>query len=485
MIKKMNKLFVLLFVPIIACAGTKAVANLPANTSVAKEEVSIVEPVQELNSPKENKIVVSSQDEKPRPIECQKPWGATPEDSLEARRNFAILQADMDINEYATAYLLWQKLLSQVPCARTSLYTDAETILTQLAAKPENAAKKEILFDSLFISLEMRAKYFPDDEGYATGRLAYYLSLYRPKEFQKIISYGEKSMDLKKELTEYIVPSSYMNAVLIGLKNNKLNKEQVFQAYERVAPILEHNSTNPGDYMEYWKQIQQTIEESMRPILKCSDIDTIFLPKLKASPDDMELKNRVVRFYRTAKCLDNPNYIVTLNDLFAKKADPSTAEELAKYYEQNNNIRQANEYYEKAAELNTDPKRQVYFYLKAAQLSLKGNSYSQAQSFGNKVLGLDNNNGNALLILAVSKYYIAQSACDDAFDKRAAAWVAIDMFQRAANADPSVASEAQSKIASFKKYCPDKETAFFKGITAGQSYNVSCIGATTTVRFFE
>ena len=55
---------------------------------------------------------------------------------------------------------------------------------------------------------------------------------------------------------------------------------------------------------------------------------------------------------------------------------------------------------------------------------------------------------------------------------------------KARSVDGSVASEANSKIANMSGSFPDKETAFFKGVTVGSSYTVGCwIGESTTVRF--
>ncbi|MEX2597442.1 MAG: hypothetical protein WEC59_10985, partial [Salibacteraceae bacterium] len=55
--------------------------------------------------------------------------------------------------------------------------------------------------------------------------------------------------------------------------------------------------------------------------------------------------------------------------------------------------------------------------------------------------------------------------------------------EQAKNIDPSVASQAQSRINSYSAQFPKKEDCFFHGITEGTSYTFDCwIGETTTVR---
>jgi hypothetical protein len=78
----------------------------------------------------------------------------------------------------------------------------------------------------------------------------------------------------------------------------------------------------------------------------------------------------------------------------------------------------------------------------------------------------------------------ASATCGDTVDKWARYWAAADYYQKARNADPSVADEAASSLASVSRYYPEASEAFMYDVTKGQSYTVSCGGmtATTTVR---
>ena len=69
-------------------------------------------------------------------------------------------------------------------------------------------------------------------------------------------------------------------------------------------------------------------------------------------------------------------------------------------------------------------------------------------------------------------------------ERRAPYWVAVDFMNKAKNADPALAEEANNYIRQYSAYYPQTAEAFMYDVTDGQSYTVSCGGmrAVTTVR---
>ncbi|MCO6494645.1 MAG: hypothetical protein J5I91_03060 [Bacteroidetes bacterium] len=467
----MNKLLFLTLLPLWACAGSKVIP-ISGNTSTPDTQKTNNQ-IQENPPPNTN-----------RPIECLHPFGENPEDSLDMLRTFSLYQEGFKYKQYSNVYPMWQKIMEKAPCARLGPYVDAETFFPVFLADSTLKNKREILLDSFLWVFPQRIKYH-GNEGAVKGRLAYYTNLYRPAEFQKVIELCERAIQIEQNKLEYIVPSTYMAAVFNAFRNKKASKEDILNAYDKIGNIMDFNVKANGPYVTYWKQTQDGIENSLRGIVKGEDIDQIFLPRLKANPNDTALQEKMVKLYRSAQAYTNPNYIAVLKSLFEKRPDAQIAEELAKYYENNNEIKLANQYYDKAADYYEDPKQKETIYIRIASNYLKINSPSQAISYANKALSLNSSNGFALIIEAMAKYSIGVSNCDDPFDKKAAAWVAIDMLQRAITIDPSIRDEAQNRINTYKKHAPNKETAFFKGITEGQTYNINCMNASTTVRFFE
>lgn len=486
MIKKllaMNKLLLLMFIPLAACAAkSSAVASTEAPANEPVVERMVEQTVKEVAL---EELPLMQEEEKERPVECLHPFGKDPNDSLEMRRTFSLYQEEIENQNYVAAYPLWQKIMEKAPCARIGPYIDAETMFPQLFANPAFKDKQKVLLDSFLWSFPTRI-HFHGDEGAVKGRWAYYLNYYKNVQYDEIILLSERAIELQQNKLEYIVPSSYMNAVFLGLKNKKLGKEKVFDAYERVSDIMEYNALNDPDFGQYWAQIQKDIEESIKTFLSCQDVDELFLPKHTENPTDVLIMEKLIKFYRASRCLDNPNYIAVLKNLFNVKPSSSSAEELAKFYDNTGDVKSANIYYEKAAEMTEDDKRKEFFFLKLASNNANSKNYNGAVTYANKVLSVNPNSGNAYVILAISRYQLAQanSSCDD-FNKKAAAWVTIDLLQKAINVDPSVKDDAQKKINTYKNYAPDKNSGFFRSIFEGQAYTVDCIGVSTTARYFE
>jgi len=474
-----SSFFLLTFLPLMACAGSAKTAAPVETTTV--EDRTVTESVK---NEKPVEAVAPKQEEKPRPVECLHPFGKNEEDSLEMRRTFSIYQEEVENKNYTVAYPMWHQIMAKAPCARIGPYNDAETMFPALIKDDANKARKEALIDSFMWSFE-RKIYFHDAEGVNKGRWAYYLNIYRPKEFKKVIELCERAIVLEGNKLEYFIPSTYINAAVLGVKNKLLGKVEILNAYDKVVDIIDYNVRQGGTYGPYWKNVQESLEETIKNYITGADIDELFLPKWKANPDDTKLMERMVLFYRASKSFSNPNYIKVLQSLFDKKPDANTAEELGKFYENNNDLKNACNYLEQAASMSTDDSRKETLYIKLGANYLKLNNAGAAQTSANRASTINPNNGNAIIIQAIARYTLAQNNCTESFDKKAAAWVTIDMLQRAMAVDPSVKDDAQKSINSYKGRIPTKEEAFFRGISAGQTYTINCLNTSTTVRFFE
>ena len=129
-----------------------------------------------------------------------------------------------------------------------------------------------------------------------------------------------------------------------------------------------------------------------------------------------------------------------------------------------------------------DSKRSDYS-LEMAKYCIANNMLGKAQQMASKVAAFnDANAGSAYMVMAMAS---AGTKCGgDEMSTRAPYWVAVDYLQKAKNADPSLAEEANNLIGRYSAYYPTAADAFMYDLTAGKSYTISCNGmtATTTVR---
>jgi hypothetical protein len=118
------------------------------------------------------------------------------------------------------------------------------------------------------------------------------------------------------------------------------------------------------------------------------------------------------------------------------------------------------------------------------------NNPQRAREYFRKAINQDSGFGRAYI--AIGDLY-AQAVSDCGGSKmtrndRAVYWLVVDMYQRAKQADSSVASTANSKISTYRQYFPTAEDIFYKDEwIEGESLRIdfgcySWINQTTTVR---
>jgi tetratricopeptide (TPR) repeat protein len=411
--------------------------------------------------------------------ECIKSHG---EDSIETRRTMSVLQEDYKNRDYFYAYKWFTYMFTKAPCAYKTVYLYGQYTIKELIADSNYAKRKENLVDTLLMIFPTRIKYF-GEEGLVKGTWAFNLGKFRPDSIKTVLSLYKDYVNSERDnLDDVIYIRDYMRNAVNGHIKKLLTKEELFNIYDLLSTVSEENKIKYGadDSTQYlnWNNTIILMDSYMSQFLKCADIDAIYAPKIKSDPDNIELTNKVIKLYKTAgSCNDNANFVALLEKSFALSPNAIAAEGLANYFEKKGNNSKANDYFEKAADLSTDPKKKEDLYIKLADKN-RGNS-SVAKSFARKALDINPNNGYAIIIIGSAIY---SSACGDEFDKGMAACAAVEMFQKAKNLDPSVTADANKLIASYSKYFPTSEQVFFRGLKEGQSYSIPCSGVSAIIK---
>jgi len=142
------------------------------------------------------------------------------------------------------------------------------------------------------------------------------------------------------------------------------------------------------------------------------------------------------------------------------------------------------------AESSTDAPLTAQDYFNMGEAQQQMGNFRQARSYYRQAIEQDQSFGDAYVAIG-DLYTQAVSQCGGSEMGRgdkAVYWLAVDMYQQAKSADPSVASTANSKINTYRKYFPSAEDIFYRDdMEQGQSFRVdygcySWINETTTVR---
>ena len=100
-----------------------------------------------------------------------------------------------------------------------------------------------------------------------------------------------------------------------------------------------------------------------------------------------------------------------------------------------------------------------------------------------KALKISPNSGKFLLLLGDIYAASAEECGSNSFESAMLYSLAIDKFINAKNTDNTIKDLANKKIASYSKYLPSKEDAFFNNYNEGDTYMIDCwINESTKVR---
>jgi tetratricopeptide (TPR) repeat protein len=141
------------------------------------------------------------------------------------------------------------------------------------------------------------------------------------------------------------------------------------------------------------------------------------------------------------------------------------------------------EYYQQAINLETNENNKADYYFGLAACHLELNNKEKARTYAQKASALRSNWGEPFILIG-QLYASSKNECSSLSLPNSIYWVAVDMFVKAKNIDPSVKEKANKLILSYSNYFPNKEEAFFQDVTEGENYSIGCwINETTTARF--
>lgn len=249
-------------------------------------------------------------------------------------------------------------------------------------------------------------------------------------------------------------------------------------------PITETNITSVYTVKEAWDVAQENLNSLAAPYLDCTTLAGIYAPKYEAEPTNVELMEKILLFLNNAQCTNTDLYFKVSEAYLKLHPDALGYRNLANAFKAKKNYSKALEVYQKAADNETDDAKKVNDYITMAKIALINHNVSQVKMYADKALAIDPNKGEAYILIGDS-YLQAAGGCKD-FDASAIYWVVVDQYIKAKAVDSGIAGAANRRIATYSRYFPKKDKAFFLSITEGSTYTLKCYpNLSTKVRFVE
>lgn len=396
--------------------------------------------------------------------------------------------------QYDDALPQWRIAYRECPRNyRANIYIQGSFLLNRQINKTRDAALKEAMIDSLLTLQDERLQYFPT--GKIKGEVQDLRATILNNKGQYAINFrGNNPEFLYKTLGEIIdqigsqtkggIFVNYLQSAIALYKAGNLDVEEVINAYTKSSECLKNAEAADDAEATSIGEAKATLESIFAEsnVASCDNLVAIFKPRYEANPEDVSTVNTIVRLMNRGECFDNDLYLNAVTALH--KLDPSanSAYFLYRLHSARGNVSEAILYIEEAIASSAADDVKAQYNYELANFAYKNSLKSKAYSAAGAAAALDcGYAGKAYMIMG---NIWASTSCSGDVAKYGRYWVATDFYQKARNADPSLASDASSAISSVARYYPEYSEIFMYNITAGQSYSVSCGGmsASTTVR---
>ena len=388
---------------------------------------------------------------------------------------------------YDSALPNWRKAYSVCPpTASENMFIRGTTLMTRLYNQTKDAAARKAIVDTILTLQDQRMATYPKKRNTILNNKGQHIINYRSDDAE----YTYKALN---EIVDELGPQAngplqvnLLQSAIALYRENKLTADDVIAAYDKVSANIENASAKNDAEKEDNLKVKATIESVFADskVASCENLIAIFGPRFEADPNNLALVSNIVKLMNSAEdCASNDLYLKAVTAMY--KLDPSyrSAYGLYRLNAARDNVADAAKYLEEAiASAESDEATDAQYNYEMAAFCYKNGMRGKAIEAARKAVDMDYGYaGKAYLILG---NLWASATCGETVDKWARYWAAADYYQKARNADPSIADEAAASLGSVSRYYPEASEAFMYDLTKGQSYTVSCGGmtATTTVR---
>lgn len=388
----------------------------------------------------------------------------------------------------------WYWTFNNCPKSTENIYIDGANMIKFKIQHATSPSVKKNLIDTLEMIYTQRIKYFPyrygttiPQKGNLLGREAIDLHIVDPSAQMKIYNLLKQSVALEKQNALGAVYVYYFRYTTQLANEGKLDTAAVVNAYSTVMGYVNQKlqaykaENNTGKVMMY-NNIKQNIDFTFQPYASCSILVRMYQKKFEATPNDPKLLKQIVSSLESKQCFNNSLYYEANVNLYKISPSPDLAFLLGKMMMQRDKYPEAIKYLSQAT-ATTDTEAQVEIYMLIAQAYQDLKDFPKAREMAYKALKVNPHYGLAYELIG-DLYYQSASRCgNNVLTKKVAYWAAVDKYEEAIHAQPSLASSLRKQIIILKQNFPSTENLFFYNLKPGQRYKVGCwINEETIVR---
>ena len=395
------------------------------------------------------------------------------------------------VNNYSDAYPKYKQLLENCSDANVLIYQRGEKMLEGMIDEADTEDRKNELIQEYINNQMMRLEKFPNKtkKGDMLADVAMIKYKNQVGSLEERLEAFEKVVETDKD--NFSSPVAIYAYFRIANDLNDAGERDIqflFDKYDEVIELIENQenekAANAKPLIEKQEAQEQLTSRESR-ILKNSEIYLRNYTKIKGSVNsllgskadcdnliplynkDFDEKSDDVNWLRNANarlsakdCTEDPLFFKVSEALHQKQPSANSAYSLGQLAEAEGNRGKALEYFNEAAELETNKTKKSRIYYRIANNYKARGSFSQARSYYRKAL--DNKPSMGVAYLKIAEMYAksANNCGESVFEKRAVYWLAADYANRAGRVDPSLSSTASATAKSYKGRAPQKSDIF-------------------------
>ena len=407
-------------------------------------------------------------------------------DSVRCLMNLSLYYEFYKHDNYADAIGPWRIVFFECPASRESMYANGVSIYRSLLEKETDPLRAIAYCDTIMMIYDQRVKYF-GDEGNVLGRKGVDLLRFRSDDGVEYVKEGYGYLKRAIEIDEYksslVVISTFMSASISLFTDNVIDNEQVINDYILSSNILDRQLSRRADTRT--KQTKENIDSNIKEsgALTCTAINNIYLPKFEENKNNLEFLQTLTEFLNVAQCENEKLFADASVSLYELQPSAGAAHNLARLFLRRDLYENAKKYYIEAIERADNSKDKASYNYELGLLSYQYFKQNHvAVNYAYEATKLNPDWGDPYILIG-TVYLAGKNEFSDQFEQQAVYWVAVDMFQKAADSDPSVSERASTLARDYRAYFPSMEDLFFRSIKEGDSYTVKgWINKTTTAR---
>ena len=408
-------------------------------------------------------------------------FGSDPD---KCKENISLYREYYKQKNYDDALPGWRAALALCPKGSKNIYLNGTKLVKHMMDKEEKGSDRwNALRDTMMLVYDMRIEHF-GQEGFVLGRkgMDQYSMYDDPQIAYETLSKALNLLENKMEANSCI---RLFQSALKMTKNKVIERDVVFDLYDKIMPVVEHNLSNGEEKTKkYYEKAKEIINSNFEKIADCESYIELNKPKIAADPGDTTLLLKVVKFMTKRKCTTDPFFLEASELLYKAAPSADAAYGLYEGYVKKKDYGTAKKFITEAADLASDNETKADYTFKLANLQYHAKQYGAARTNSNKAASLKPGWGEPYILIADMYYSTSRSCGSNECDQAYGYWAAADMYSKAKNTDSAVADKANKGLGKCRAAYPTQEKCFFYNIENGASVTVGgWIGATTTARF--